>query len=205
MGNPDLENLSRYLNGLSPGKIHDEQTIAEIGLLLFACWNELSRSDEEGMSSSKVHRIEQPEWSPPVLTFVIERHGATVMGSSRAALHQWTVNVEQWSAICDQSFGYRQVTKRKPPLKVKPIAECVGSLVVNGQDDPRLKWSRGSSQVRILIGEIIPDDCARQTVRDRRRRFAKALKAILEEHEWQPVEGAAPHTYEKVVEHAANG
>ncbi len=37
---------------------------------------------------------EDLRWSLPYYTFSLERHGATVNGSSRAEVHHWSVNVE---------------------------------------------------------------------------------------------------------------
>ncbi len=39
--------------------------------------------DPQFMAAHKLERIEQPEWSPPFLRFLIERHGGTVHGPSR--------------------------------------------------------------------------------------------------------------------------
>ena len=50
--------------------------------LLREAWPDLKGSDQEGMAPYKLteDRIEQPAWEPPVLTFVIERHGGTAQG-----------------------------------------------------------------------------------------------------------------------------
>jgi hypothetical protein len=45
-----------------------------------------------------VSRAEELSWNPPILSFTIERHGATARGSSRAELHEWTVNLHEGTA-----------------------------------------------------------------------------------------------------------
>jgi hypothetical protein len=55
-------------------------------------------STESKMADWKVERAENMEWRSPVLTFVVERHGAAAMGSSRAERQQWTLNLEKNTA-----------------------------------------------------------------------------------------------------------
>src|SRR5947208_12462125 len=49
--------------------------------LLQGCWHNLQGSGETRMAAWKLERIEQVRWDPPVLSFVVERHGAAVLGS----------------------------------------------------------------------------------------------------------------------------
>ena len=49
------------------------------------------------MWASKLGRMEKVEWQPPYLTFSIERHGATVKGSTRAELQNWQVDTSHRS------------------------------------------------------------------------------------------------------------
>ena len=66
----------------------------EIEAHLAPVWDALA-GDDGGMTSRKLHgRMEVVLWNPPRLTFYIERHGATVLGSSRAEVQEWTVDLE---------------------------------------------------------------------------------------------------------------
>ncbi|MFX0199763.1 MAG: hypothetical protein ACFFCW_26880 [Candidatus Hodarchaeota archaeon] len=65
--------------------------------------------------------------------------------------------------------------KRSSTLKTKPLAEQIGKLIVKRQDDKKLKWSDDKTDVRVIIGEIIPDDTAKETVAGRRKRFRRDL------------------------------
>src|SRR5690349_20474528 len=126
--------------------------------------------------------MEQPEWKPPVLTFLIERHGATRIGSSRAERHKWTINVETKEAHC-AAAGYRQVFKRDQPFHADEEVEEVVDLILKGSDDPGLKWSADRSTVRVLIGEWVDANNAR-TKQGRSHRFRKALKDGLARVGW---------------------
>jgi hypothetical protein len=55
-------------------------------------------ADETAMEGWKVSRAEELSWNPPILSFTIERHGATARGSSRAELHEWTVTLHEGTA-----------------------------------------------------------------------------------------------------------
>src|SRR4051794_33633574 len=86
-----------YLQGQEPGGLHDTE---ELERHLADSWAAFEGHDAEDMTPEKLlGRMEQAEWSPPVLTLVIERHGRTCLGSSRADLHRWTINVIERTAI----------------------------------------------------------------------------------------------------------
>jgi hypothetical protein len=57
---------------------------SELETLLKECWYEFEGADDTKMWPSKLTgRMEDITWDPPILTFKIERHGGTVMGSTR--------------------------------------------------------------------------------------------------------------------------
>ncbi len=130
-------------------------------------------------------RMEQVAWNPPRLSFVIERHGATVNGSSRAEVQQWEINLETRTAEC-ATVGRRQLVPLAPRLDVRPIAEEVAHLILAGDwQDSRLTW-RPDGSVRVRIGMILPVGSAlRETLAGRRRRFRKSVEAELSEAGWQ--------------------
>ena len=88
--------------------------MAQLESLLADCWDEFEGSREEGMASYKLlNRMKEVEWNPPLLTFIIERHGALVMGSTRAEKYEWALNMETKTADYAQ-VGHRQVHKMGP-------------------------------------------------------------------------------------------
>src|ERR1700680_3728363 len=90
--NDSLSALLKELESIPPGKVSgdDRQKILSH---LAQSWNQLHGSDETSMESHKIGRAEDLRWNPPVLSFTIEQHGATVRGSTRAELHEWFVDL----------------------------------------------------------------------------------------------------------------
>lgn len=177
--------LREYLTQIAPGQITDATKIE--GLLAEA-WTDLA-GETEGMKPYKLfNRMEDVNWMPPVLTFRIERHGGTVMGSSRAEMQTWTINLEKRSAQC-KANSYRQLSPRQRPLDVGPLVEQVAGLILEHVEDPKLKWL-GDDSVRVNIGVIIPSNSAvKMTLANRRKRFRLTLSARLAPHGW--VQGRA--------------
>ena len=123
------------------------------------------------------------EWNPPVLQFEIERHGGTVMGSSRVEIHTWQIDINAKTAICTIT-GYRQISPMSRRLNVRPLAEEVVQLILQNKTDERLKWNKDGS-VRVHIGKILPDHSAvNQTLQGRRRRFREEVENLLDEAGW---------------------
>ena len=147
-----MQELISYLESNQPGPL---SATREFQGLLAGCWDEFDGSGAEGMAAYKlIDRMEDLFYEPPVLRFIIERHGGTVLGSSRAARYAWEVDLEGKSASCEL-IGYRQLKPMRPRHKVGPIAEEIAPLITNRMDDPRLKWN--GNKVQIKIGEVIPD------------------------------------------------
>jgi hypothetical protein len=128
---PSIQPLSDELSNTPRGAIQDAARDKIIGLLA-DCWHDFEGADETSMKDLKLTRAEDLSWMPPVLSFTIERHGATVLGSTRAELYQWTVNLNLMTASCARS-GYRQLAPAAPRLDVKPIAALVCDAVQQGQ------------------------------------------------------------------------
>ena len=183
--------LQQYLDSVPFGAITDTDTLIP---LLKNAWPEFDGSGRCGMKNDKLTRIENARWDPPCLEFTIERHGGTVLGSSRGELQHWTINIIEGTAKTSTS-GYRQLRRRQPPLDVSPLAERVVTAI-NGRDDPCLvRRPKGSVQVR--VGMLIPESSApKQTVTKRRRRFRSVLNERLATVGWYPVTGPR-YTYER--------
>lgn len=171
--------LRDFLAQQSAGELGPAAVEVTIGLLA-SCWDELDGSSAESMNPEKLpDRAEELVWNPPILSFRIERHGGTVLGSTRAEVHGWDVDVEQGIARCDPHAGYRQVRPTSPRLHVKPIAEEIARHVMSDADHRAMKWSEDRCRVRIQIGAVIAGTGFKQTVADRRKRFRASLRERL--------------------------
>jgi hypothetical protein len=87
-----MDELMNYLKNLEPGPVemttHLERLLAEV-------WDDLG-GDNGGMAGIKlIRRMEQVEWHRPIPIFLIERHGGTVLGSTRAELQRWSVDLDR--------------------------------------------------------------------------------------------------------------
>jgi hypothetical protein len=144
------------------------------------------------MEDFKLHRAEQLRWNPPSLSFTIERHGGIGLGSTRAELQNWTVDLDSASAYHTEG-GFRQVVPAAPRFSVKPIVARVCEAIRQGPRSESdlvregiVAWcSKG--EVTVKHGALVPDDGYRQTVAGRRRRFRKELMDEMSELGWQLV------------------
>jgi hypothetical protein len=182
MENGDLAALQKLMGAIPPGEIVDAANVED---LLASCWEQLERHDG-GMQGYKLRgRMEEVKWNPPILSFVIERHGGTVNGSGYAELQSWAVDINAGRAtLADRPRKRWLGGPRNSPLKVGPIAAEITELIKRGKPDTRLKW-KSADEVRILIGEVIPADCPSQTLVGRRMRFKRALQEALREDGWE--------------------
>lgn len=176
-----LEELRQFLIKLPAGRVSSGEQLRLVQLLQ-NCWHMFSGSGEEGMAAYKVVRMEEPWWGPPVLTFEIERHGGTALGSTRAEIQIWHVDLDSRQAEC-QVGGYRQLYPRDAVFDVKPVADELAKLIICGSQDERLQWS-ATGRVRILTGKIIPA-WSKQTLEGRRKRFLKAMEERLAPQGWR--------------------
>jgi hypothetical protein len=124
---------------------------------------------------------------PPVLSFTIERHGAMSMGSTRAELQRWRVDLRRRTASCERSRSYRQVVPRAEAVRVEPIAREVADGILAGRTDERLKWQEEET-VRVLVTRIFPRDSGyMQTITGRRNRLRAALETLLADAGWREI------------------
>jgi hypothetical protein len=177
-----LTNLNDYLRGQKPGRL---DVGPELERTLASSWDSFEGRDSEGMTPDKLFsRMEKVEWSPPVLTFVIQRHGRTCVGSTRADLHRWTINFIEKTATCEK-VGHRQLRPMAPRLAIRPFAEEIAKKIVQGQGDERLVW-QGDGKVNVVMSAIFPSGSGfKQTVEGRRKRLKEALIPLLEENGWR--------------------
>lgn len=171
-----LDRLCAYLDKLRPGPLAEPE---ELEGLLASCWEEFDGSDLEGMAARKLGgRMEDVTWEPPLVAFTIERHGGTVLGSTRAERHGWTLDLKTMTASCGL-LGFRQVRPMEPRLNVEPLAAELFELMQAGAQDERLRWNADGS-VRIEIGKVIvAGRLAKETVIGRRSRFRSAVSRLV--------------------------
>jgi len=175
-----MDELRDYLKNLEPGPVeettHLERLLAEV-------WDDLG-GDNGGMAGHKlIRRMEHVEWHPPVLTFTIERHGWTVLGSTRAELQRWSVDLDLGTATCVR-VGSRQLLWMAERVDVGPIADEVAHKIASGEADDRLRWL-DDERVRVVMVRIFPERSGyKRTVQGRRRRLREALIERLSTKGW---------------------
>lgn len=176
--------LREHLFALRSGAIAEEE-VRRLERLLVPCWWDFRNARAEGMQGHKLlNRMEDARWDPPVLSFAIERHGGTAQGSTRAELHQWSLDIDKRTAECVRG-KYRQVDPRAAPVKVEPIARELADTINARRSDPRLKW-KNETEVRVVMRAIFPSDQGfRQTVTGRRKRLHAALEPLLAGLGWR--------------------
>ena len=175
-----MDELMNYLKNLEPGPVevttHLERLLAEV-------WDDLG-GDNGGMAGIKlIRRMEQVEWHRPILIFLIERHGGTVLGSTRAELQRWSVDLDRGTATCER-IGHRQLSPMERRVDVGSIADEIAGRIVGGEADERLNWL-GDGRVRVGVGKIFPARSGyKQTVQCRRIRLREALIERLSTKGW---------------------
>jgi hypothetical protein len=183
----NMDELTGYLKSLEPGPLEQR---SDLERLLARAWDDLDGGDEAGMVGRKlIGRMERVEWQPPRLSFVIERHGGTVQGSSRAELQRWTVKLDQKTATCERT-RHRQLSPMAKRVDVELIADEIAEKIMGGEADDRLDWL-GDGRVRVEIGSIFPKGSGcRQTIEGRRRWLREALIERLSTKGWVHLGGS---------------
>ena len=175
--------LGTILVGLNTGLLNDIDTSRVEGFLA-EHWDQLVKDVDGGMQGFKVgDRTEKMEWQAPVLSFKIERHGRTVLGSSRAELQHWQLD----TADCVATFNgdsYRQKRPKNLILDIESIAREIAPLILERRKDDRLRWTR-SGKVRILWDRILGGQSVpTETLEGRRKRLRKAVLRLIEPQGW---------------------
>jgi hypothetical protein len=152
--------------------------------MLADCWDLFAGSDQGGMEADKLlGRMEDVVWTPPVLTFVVERHGGTVCGSTRAELQHWALDFNAMTATIT-GIGHRQVAPVAPRLSIKAIAEEVAQAILDCNPDERLRWL-DDNVVRVRTSSVFPTGSGfKMTVKGRRMRLCRYVWERLAGHGW---------------------
>jgi hypothetical protein len=157
---------------------------AQLEAPLAACWSDFQGANEGGMAGNKLlGRMECVNWRPPILTFVIERHGWTACGSTRAQLQHWEVDLDKRTAAITKT-GHRQLAPLVARLSIKSLADELVKTILRGQADHRLVWS-DSDSVRVLPSRIFPAGPGfKATLASRRAKLCQYIGANLAPHGW---------------------
>ncbi len=176
-----MQVLLKYLNQLPQGQIAQghEQLVLD---LLTKCWAGISGSEDQSTAAYKLARAEELSWSSPILSFKLERHGGTVMGSSRAKVHHWEVDCVAATANIVRS-GTRQLEPMSKRLNTKELAQQVANAIVHGEATDKLKWYDVGAHAVVVIGKVIPAT-NKQTTASRRKRFRADLEEIMKAKGW---------------------
>ena len=198
MSGKNILAVRNLLSGIQAGRLPVDLE-AQVKNLLAGCWAELTESNETRMEPRKVNRGEDWAWNPPVLSFTIARHGGTVLGSTRARLQHWEVNLDEGTTHQAES-GFRQVTPTAPRVNeadLREIARRVCEAVQNGpHGSPTslpIKW-RSDTEVIIKPASLIPNDGFQQTIQGRRTRVKKILNDEMATIGWNFVESKGART-----------
>jgi len=179
-----MKKLVEYLKAAARGPIYDTSYLES---LIVDCWDRFFGSDRAGMTAEKlIQRMENVYWDPPILSFSIERHGGLVLGSTRAEVQKWELNLDDMSASFS-IIGRRQIVPMQERVYVKPLANEIAELISDHKNDERLNWKKDGS-VRILIGKILPgESVVKQTLSGRRKRFRNELEKLLTAQGWEKI------------------
>ncbi len=173
--------LRDHLACAEPGPLADTSKLER---LLAGCWDGLAGSDGGGMEAHKLlGRMEQVVWNPPVLTFVIERHGGTACGSTRADLQHWRVDLAANEATITK-VGHRQLWPMAARVSVKAVAGEIARSILDGVEDERV-YRQADGSVRVAARALYPDGSGyRRTVESRRTRLCQHVEAALAGPGW---------------------
>jgi hypothetical protein len=167
-------------------------------------WSEFEGSDATNMAAWKIRRDDGAtdwQWDPPILSFRIERHGGTVLGSSRAEKQRWRLNLKTQVAS-HQIVGHRQLRPNAPKLDVKSLAERVSEALQEGpmsRSDlvtKAIAWK--GDEVEVKSRNLIPIDGPKRTVQGRVQRFRGALIERMTSAGWQRVSSGNRLKFKKI-------
>lgn len=144
--------LRDALRSVKPGPV-DSARAGRVLSARAACWHLADGGDEEAMGARKVKRAESVQWAPPLLSFIMERHGGTVRGSTRASVQRWTLNVDTGAATVE-TVGRRQLRPMAKRLSVVGIADDIAKHVLAQGDHPAL--TVGCRRARRSSGRDVP-------------------------------------------------
>jgi hypothetical protein len=190
-----ISEMLQYLQNLPSGPIPAEKRGMVLKLIADS-WEEFTGSADTKMGSWKVVRDKGPvdlTWSPPVLSFTIERHGSLVRGSSRAEKQCWQLDLEKRTAH-EAKVGFRQIHRPASPFSTEQMAVIANQVCRTVQEGPNSSseykingiviW-KGSDEVDVKHGVLIPAAAYQQTTSGRRKRFRAVLEQKMKAIGWK--------------------
>lgn len=172
--------LLEYLESVPVGSLDD---VGALEGLLSQVWGDFEGGDKEGMTGDKLPgRMEKANWNPPVISFEIERHGGIVLGSSRAEIHSWRVDVANYTATIE-GIGRRQIHPIQQRLDIDPLADEIANAIKSRQDHQGLKWTK-TGDVQVFTAMVLPA-AVKQTMADRKKRLYAAIDSRLTPDGWE--------------------
>ena len=189
MSTPAIHSLKTILEQTPCGPVDKNSVLGKaIISALAAAWMDLDGSEAQKTWPHKILRAEQVEWYPPNLNFVMERHGPTTMGSIWADLHQWTVNLTDFTASYAY-FGKRQVDQKAPAITTKDmlvIAKSIADRIENNIPDPCVSWLKSQPLVKVSLNQVFPSHShKKRTAEDLRRKLGDALHKEMLSRGWK--------------------
>lgn len=151
--------------------------------MLGPIWANL-QGDDLAMEAHKLGRIESPSWKAPILEFEIERHGGTVLGSKRAEMQRWVVDLDAMTKTGYPS-GFRQLQPNAARLDVAPMAQELAEAIRASVEHPGVRWTADGLRFRLLPSRILPSGSPKQTFESRGKRLRAALAANLVKDGWE--------------------
>jgi hypothetical protein len=194
--NSPVQALREFLQSLPQTGSINAEVWKQLLPHLEKAWDGLNGKGQEKTLATKLYRAENVVWTPPLVTFTLERHGGTVNGSSRGELHHWQVNIETGVAEIGK-IGRRQLSPLAKRLDVAGLARETKKRIVTGEKHDTLNWI-DETYVVILIANIIPETNA-QTTASRRMRFRDALDREMAGAGWQRADKGNRRGYKRVV------
>ena len=177
-------NLNALLQTCGEGEIDSAMKPAIIEIL-GENWEDIPGANCEKTYPYKIKRAqdEPMKWEAPILSFKLERHGGTVMGSKKAEIHSWVIDTQKRRAqIVNKSPRYLVPPDRK--WDPTPLAQELFRAIAQRQEHPNLKWDNENTTVRLIgIRDLIPGD-NNQTLQGRRKKFRENLQELLSEKGW---------------------
>jgi len=175
-----LNKLNDLLKKNGSGDLTSSPDYSNIVNLLAQCWPNFTGSGSNGMTAAKIRddRLESTTWNPPCIEFDIERHGGIILGSTRAEIYSWSVDLVTQSAISMQT-GRRQVKQQAPKWFAAPEAQKFADLINKGLKHEGLEW-KSPERVRILIDKIIPGSRPASQKDPTKQRRSKQFRTELE-------------------------
>ena len=176
-----IDNLHDLLANIPPGPVGNT---TDLERLLADCWPEF-KGDDGGMEGWKLlGRMEEVVWKLPILSFAIERHGGTAMGSSRAELQHWELDIRQRTAHIVK-HGHRQLGPMAKRIYIKPLLDKILEAIRTGSESDYV-WQDEDGSVAVRTTSIFPTGSAvRMTLEGRRKRLRDAVARALLKEGWR--------------------